>query len=306
MTLTQMSYLMEIYKCGSMNKAAQNLFISQSALSSTIRELENELGVVIFYRSNRGTALTDEGRELLAQVTPIVEQSRKLQRYYSRRSAPEKVKLSISAQRYPFCARAFVEFLHEREDPFIEASLKETEMSSVIEDVARQESDLGILFLSDMTEPYIRRTLGARNLEFYQLVKIRPHVFLRKGHPLAGQPALHIQQLKDYPYVVFTRRDNNFNYAEEAVVGTGAEFNRVVYVNDRATAYNIMAHTDCVSTGSGVLPDGYGDERIMALPLADPVDDMRLGYIKIRGIPMSDLGCRFVALLEQTMAETQV
>ena len=89
-------------------------------------------------------------------------------------------------------------------------------------------------------------------------------------------------------------------------MGTGAEFNRVVYVNDRATAYNIMAHTDCVSTGSGVLPDGYGDERIMALPLADPVDDMRLGYIKIRGVPMSDLGCRFVALLEQTMAETQV
>jgi len=305
MTLTQMNYLMEIFRCGSINRAAQNLFISQSALSSTIRELEKELGVMIFHRSNRGIVLTDEGRELVTQITPIVEQNKKLQNYYAQRSAPEKVKLSISAQRYPFCAKAFVEFLHEREDPFIEVSLRETEMSGVIENVARQESDLGIIFLSDLTEPYIRRVLGSRNLEFHQLVKLRPHVFLRKGHPLSGQEALRIEQLKEYPYVIFTRRDNNSNYSEEAVVGTGADFNRVVYVNDRATAYNIMAHTNCFSTGSGVLPDGYGDERIMAIPLADPVDDMRLGYIKLRGIPLSGLGHRFVTLLEQIMAETR-
>ncbi|NLU24297.1 MAG: LysR family transcriptional regulator [Clostridiales bacterium] len=303
MTLTQMNYLMEIYKCGSMNKAAQNLFVSQSALSSTIRELEEELGITVFHRSNRGITLTEDGRELLAQITPIVEQNRKLLRYYAQRLAPDKAKLAISAQRYPFCAKAFVEFLHELQNPHIEVSLKETEMGIVIEDVARQESDLGIIFLSDVTEHYIKRIFAARNLEFHQLVKIRPRVFLRKGHPLSGAAALHVQQLRAYPYVMFTQRENNFNYAEEAVVGTGADFNQVVYVNDRATAYNVMAHTDCFSTGSGVLPDGYGDERITAIPLADPVDDMRLGYIKIRGVPVSELGGRFVAILERIMGE---
>ena len=78
MTLSQMNYILEIYRCGSMNKAAQNLFISQSAISSAIRETEEELGIRIFLRSNRGIALTDDGRELVTQITPIVEQSRKI------------------------------------------------------------------------------------------------------------------------------------------------------------------------------------------------------------------------------------
>ena len=66
MTLQQMNYIMEIDRCGSMNKAAQSLFVSQSALSSAILEVEKELGITIFRRSNRGIALTEDGRELLS------------------------------------------------------------------------------------------------------------------------------------------------------------------------------------------------------------------------------------------------
>lgn len=303
MTLLQMNYLMEIYRCGSMNKAAQSLFVSQSAVSAAIRELEEELGVCIFYRSNRGIALTDEGRELLAQIAPLVERSRKIQRYYSERRAEKRVRLSIAAQRYPFCAKAFVEYLHLLDEPRVEVSLKEMEMESVIEEVAAQQSDLGILFVSDLTEGFIRRILERRNLEFFELVRIRPHVFLRRGHPLAQYASITPEQLRAYPYVVFTQRDSNLNFAEEAVVGTGADFDRVVYISDRATAYNVMAHTDCVSTGSGVMPEGYGDERLVAIPLSKQVDDMRLGYIKLRGIPLTEQGVQFVGILEKIMGE---
>jgi DNA-binding transcriptional LysR family regulator len=304
MTLFQMQLVLEIYKCGSMNRAAQNLFISQSAVSSAIREMEEELGILIFHRTNRGITLTEDGEELVGRLTPIVEQSRRLKRCYDdRRGDAQRARLSISAQRYPFCAKAFVDFLHERNDPRITVSLKETDMSSVIDDVARQESDLGILFLSDVTEPFIRRTLAGRNLTFTELARLRPHVFLRKGHPLSGEAALTPRQIKKYPYVMFTRRENNLNYAEEAMVGTGADFDQLVYVNDRATAYNVMAHTDCLSTGSGVLPEGYGDERIMAIPLSEFSGEMHLGYIRIGGISMSELCERFVELLDSVMKE---
>ena len=303
MTLLQMNYILEIYRCGSMNKAAQNLFVSQSAVSNAIRELEEELGVTIFHRSNRGISLTDDGRELVAQITPIVERSRKITRYYSERQAENRVKLSIASQRYPFCAKAFVEFLHLLNEPRIEVSLKETEMSDIIDEVAAQASDLGIIFVSDMTENFIQRILESKNLEFHQLMRVRPHVFMRKGHPLAGEKSICLEQLHQYPYVVFTQKDSNLNYAEEAVVGTGADFNQVVYISDRATIYSVMAHTDCVSTGSGILPEGFGDERLLAIPLAEPVDDMRLGYIKIRNMPLSEQGSRFVEILQQITSE---
>ena len=76
MTLLQMSYILEVDRCGSMNRAARNLFLSQSALSAAIAEVERELGVTIFLRTNRGVTLTEEGRELTAQIAPLVERSR--------------------------------------------------------------------------------------------------------------------------------------------------------------------------------------------------------------------------------------
>ena len=303
MTLLQMNYLVEIYRCGSMNKAAQNLFVSQSAVSAAIRELEEELGIRIFHRSNRGIALTEDGRELLAQVAPLVERSRKIQNYYSERRVENRARLAISTQRYPFCAKAFVEFLHLLDEPRIEVSLKETDMSSVIEEVAGQQSDLGVLFVTDMTESFIRRILDGRNLEFFGLVRIRPHVFLRRGHPLAQCAAVTPEQLRAYPSVVFTQRESNLNYAEEAVVGSGADFDRVVYINDRATAYNVIAHTDCVSTGSGVLPDGYGDDRLMTLPLTGDIHDMRLGVIRPKDVPLTPHGQQFVDILKRTLSD---
>lgn len=304
MTLLQMSYITEVDRCGSINRAAQNLFVSQSALSTAIAEVERELGITVFHRSNRGVSLTEDGRELLNQIIPIVERSRKITRYYSERRAENRVTLSIAAQRYPFCAKAFVEFLHLREEPRIEVSFKEMEMAAVIEQVAQQQSDLGVIFVSDMTEHFIRRILEGRHLEFHQLARLRPHVFMRREHPLSGETAVTPEQLQQYPYAAFTQSDTNLNYAEEVVVGTAADFNQVVYVSDRATIYSVIAHTNCVSTGTGVLPVGYGDERIVAIPLTGQ-HDMRLGYIKLRAVSLSESGRQFVEILRQIMAELE-
>lgn len=296
MTLLQMNYILEVDRCGSMNKAAQSLFVSQSALSSAISEVEKELGICIFHRSNRGIALTEDGRELVAQIAPLVEQSRRLSRYYGRRRAGERVRLSVASQRYPFCAKAFVDFMQRMEQQPMQLALKEMDMPAVIQDVADGGSGLGVLFLSDLTERSIRRSLEERDLAFEPLVTLRPQVFLRRGHPLAGETSLTVEQLRPYPHAVFTQSDSDLNFAEEAVAGTGVDFDRMVYVCDRATIYNVMAHTDCVSTGSGILPAGYADETLVAVPLEDG-QDMRLGVIRRRGRPLTEPEQRFVELL---------
>lgn len=303
MTLQQMHYILEIDRCGSMNKAAQSLFVSQSALSSAILEVEKELGITIFRRSNRGIALTEDGRDLLNQITPIVEQSRKLSRYYSRRQDTDRVHLSVSAQRYPFCTKAFVGYLSSLEQLPLQLSLRETDMAAVIGDVASGLSELGVIFISDRTEHYIIRSLEEKNLVFEPLITLHPHVFMRKGHPLSSESSLTLDRLRLYPHVVFTQSESNLNYAEEAVYGSVLDFERLVYVSDRASIYNIMVHTDCVSTGSGVLPEGYADERLIAIPLKDACD-MRLGYVYRRMHRLSDAEQRFIEILRKTCAET--
>lgn len=304
MTLLQMRYILEIDRCGSMNKAAQRLFLSQSALSSAIQEVERELGITVFRRSNRGISLTEDGRELIGQIAPIVEQSRKLSRYYGSRRDKDRVHLSVAAQRYPFCAKAFVELLGELGEGPMQLSLKELDMAAVIREVALGESELGVLFISDLTEHAVLRSLEENQLSFSPLVTLRPHVFLRRGHPLAGESAVSLEQLRPYPHVVFTQSDSDLHFAEEAVAGSGADFQRLVYVSDRATIYNIIAHTDCVSTGSGLLPPGYADERLTAIPLTGQ-RDMRLGVIRQKRRSLSGTARRFAELLTEITARME-
>ena len=174
-------------------------------------------------------------------------------------------------------------------------------MSSVIREVSLGESELGVLFVSDLTEHAVLRALEEKQLVFHPLVTLKPHVFLRRGHPLAGESSVKLEQLRAYPHVVFTQPEGDLNFAEEAVAGSGADFPRMLTVSDRATIYNIIAHTDCVSTGSGVLPPGYADEGLTAVPL-EGQRDMRLGYIHRRGEGLNRLQSRFVELL-QTITE---
>ena len=176
-----------------------------------------------------------------------------------------------------------MEYLHLLEEPRIQVSFKEMEMAAVIDEVFRRQSALGVIFVSDMTEHFIGRILREKDLEFFQLAKLRPRVFMRRGHPLASEPSVRLEQLYAYPYVVFTQSDSNYQYAEEAVVGTGAQFDQVVCVSDRATAYNVIAHTNCVSTGSGVLPEGFAGVDSYAM-LAQWLEDRKLPSSTIENI----------------------
>lgn len=299
MTLSQIEYIMEIYRCGSMNKAAQHLFVSQSSISTAIRELEEEIGITVFVRSNRGIALTEEGQEFLTKILPIWEQYREIRSTYIEKKAPLSYQLSISTQRYPFCTKAFVEFLRKQNSPHFRFGFKECPMGKVVEEVQTGKSDLGIIFLTDMTEPSLTRLFSAKNLEFHELKRIRPHVFLNETHPYADKTEITQEELAAYPYLVFSKKEeSSLSFSEEAILQQNVDFSQIIYVNDRATAYNVLAHTTALSTGSGLLPKGYCDTRIRAIPLADPVEDMRIGWLKRKDSILSPIVLEFIEILE--------
>ena len=96
MNFQQLNYVVEISKCGSINKAANKLFLSQSGISTAIRELEEELGIQFFVRSNRGVEFTPDGREFLGYAASLLEQKQwidPLWRGAERRSGYASVRL---------------------------------------------------------------------------------------------------------------------------------------------------------------------------------------------------------------------
>ncbi|MFF2093383.1 LysR family transcriptional regulator [Paenibacillus sp. NPDC058174] len=302
MTFQQMKYVAEIARCRSINKAAAALFVSQSSISSALKELEAELNISIFTRSNQGVELTPEGRQFLSYANSLLERKSYIESLYTSNQVEPEAQFSVSTQRYPFAVDAFVRLVNQIDNPRFSFTIRETSMDKVIEDVSASVSDIGVIFTSNLTEKIIKRFLGTRNIEFHLLRKIQPCVYVRKGHPLAGRDSLKAEDLNDYIYMAFEHKQGeSIDFSEEFNVIPARKPNRTIVVNDRATAVNIVCNTDVVSTGSGLLVEEFMDGRIMSIPLEDYGDKMRLGWIKLKNRSLTPETEIFIEQLKESI-----
>lgn len=171
MTLQQLKYVIEVARSRLINKAAQKLFISQPSLSNALKELEKEIGITIFLRTNQGIMITSEGSEFLGYARQVVEQAELLENRYSIAPAPQQ-HFSVSAQHYAFAVSAFVRLLKEYEREEYEFALRETKTYEIIADVKNLRSEIGILYVNDFNEKIIYKFLREGNLRFHELFEV--------------------------------------------------------------------------------------------------------------------------------------
>ena len=112
MTLIQLHYLIVIAETNSLNKAAEQLYVSQPSLTSAIKELEKELGVTLLYRSGRGVTLTNDGVEFLLYAKQLYSQYEAVLEKYGMGGVHKK-KFGVSTQHYSFAVKAFVDMAKE-------------------------------------------------------------------------------------------------------------------------------------------------------------------------------------------------
>lgn len=306
MTFQQLLYLVEISKHGSINQAARSLFISQSSISSAIKDLEEELGICFFERHNRGVDFTEEGKEFLNYAQLLLEQKQHVENMYKKKSAAPPAHFSVSTQRYPFTEDAFIRLLRGISSESFSFSLKESSMDTVINDVSERRADIGVIFLSRLTCKILERILENKGLLFEELQAVTPCVFVRRGHPLACRTSVDSQALSAYPYLTFEHSQSAaLDFSEEVRLLSFKRPNRSIRVNSRAAAVNIIASTDAVTTGSGLLVSGLMDTRMISIPLADN-DSMRLGWIHLANRHPSPRVLEFVELLKQSIGESLI
>ena len=305
MTFHQLTYVAEISKCGSINKAAHKLGLSQSGISSAVRELEEELGIQFFRRSNRGVEFTPEGKEFLSYAVSLLEQKQRIESLYGQRhdeAAP--IRFSVSTQRYPFTEDAFLRMLQATEESRYRFSLKETGMDAVIDDVYDHRSDIGVIFLTELTEKIIRRLLDARELVFHEVAAVAPCIYVRRDHPLAERETVAESDLEGYPYVSFEHAQGvAADFSEEYPEMSLRRPDRWIHVNNRATMMNVLARTDAYTTGSGLMVENFISQAVVTVPLADK-HPIRIGWIAPRGIRLSPRTEEFVRLLETSVEES--
>jgi DNA-binding transcriptional LysR family regulator len=299
LTLQQLKYVIEVANHGSINEAAKRLFISQPSLSNAIRELEEEMQIAIFERSNKGISLSKEGVEFLSYARQVVEQAELLEsRYLNAKPSPQH--FSVSTQHYAFAVNAFVNLVKEYGHDEYEFALRETQTYEIIEDVKSLRSEIGILYLNEFNGKVINKLLKAANLQFNSLFTAKPHIFISSRNPLAEQSIVTIEQLQHYPYLSFDQGEyNSFHFSEEIL--STMTHRKSIRVNDRATLFNLLIGLNGYTISTGVLSADLNGDEIIPVPL-DCDEIINVGWISHRNISLSMLGAAYIEALKHVIS----
>lgn len=167
MTLQQLKYAITVAETGTITEAANKLYISQPSLTNAIHELEKEMNIIIFNRTNKGISISKEGEDFLGYARQVLEQAAILEDKYKGNNGGKK-KFCVSTQHYSFAVNAFVDLIKKIGQDEYDFSLRETQTYEIIEDVARMRSEIGILFLNDFNEKVITKILKSYDLELLE------------------------------------------------------------------------------------------------------------------------------------------
>lgn len=295
MTLQQLKYYVTVAECGNITEAAEKLFISQPSLSTAIHNLEKEMGVTAFSRSNKGVVLTREGEKLLSFSRMLLEQAEIMKEHFG--SGEKRLpKFSVSCQHYSFAVNAFVDVIKKYNADQYNFILRETQTGEIIDDVANGKSEVGVLYLSENNEEVLSKMLKKNELIYEELFTASPHVFICKEHPLADKKLITVDDLKPYPYLVFEQGErNSFYFAEEFL--SMLDFPKNIQVRDRATLFNLVIGLNGFTVSSGVIDQKLNGDSIIAKPLKLDCT-MRIGIIKKKNIMLSRYASSYIEALK--------
>lgn len=298
MTLQQLKYIVAVAKTGTFSEAAKTLFLSQPSLTKAIKELEKEMGVTIFDRTNKGVSVSKEGEIFLGYARQVLEQAALLEEKYKNHSGG-KQEFRVSTQHYSFAVNAFVDLIKTCGADEYDFSLRETQTFAIIDDVSKMKSEIGILYYNEFNQTVIQKLLKANDLVFTELFTAQPHIFVSSGNPLAKRKFVRMEDLAPYPYLSYEQGEHNSFYFSEEIFSTTIR-SKNIRVMDRATLFNLLIGLNGYTVCSGVIDKELNGENIVSIPLKAE-GEMHIGVITHKKAALSKLGkCYIDALRKYT------
>lgn len=297
MTILQLKYVITLAASPSMREAAIRLYISQPALSASIKDLEDELGIVLFSRNNKGISLTEEGSEFLAYAKQAVSQYQVIEDKYTKK-ANDKRYFSVSMQHYVFAVQAFVDVVEALEDEKYTYSVHETRTDEVLTDVRDLRSEVGVIGYTKGSETILKKLFREYQLDFTPLMTRDTVAYVWKEHPLSDRSEVSIEELMEYPLVSFDQKsDSEFYISEEPL--SDHEYAKLIKSNDRATSSEIMAKLNGYSLGTGAMTDSITLKgQFIAIKVKEE-DPITIGYIVRKNHKLGEFATAYIEQLSK-------
>lgn len=310
MTFQQLSFVVEVARCESINRAAEQLYTSQSNVSNSIKALEEELGIRIFLRTKKGVSVTEEGREFLSYAREIMDKKEFVEKLYAT-SHFRKQYFSISSMRSYFLSYPVSKLWPDIADGYggpIYIRLKKQSLNEVLDDVQDCRSELGVVFLMKSHQQRIARLCSVKNLDYHLLGESHISMVMREDHPALaeGAPAPLEENITQYPYVIGEKQESFGKFYDDSSQSIQDLFHEppkcVISINDSAASQDIVAHTDgfFISSTRWMHPEHY---RFSSVPLKGEDCVLTHYYVTRKNQTLHPLALRYIEELKKMFGD---
>ena len=296
MTLKQILYVRAVSKAGSIGKAAEALFISQSSLSESIQNLEREYDMVLFERTSRGISLTRQGEEFLKDTQLLSNIYQDLDDKYKNRKS-DREHFCVSSLHHVSGIDAFEHIVSQPKNQKYHLGYFQGNMDQVLQDVETNRSDVGVLFFTSDSRSTIIKACNRRNIFFQHMKYDLLHIYVHKTHPLAGRGSVTLAEIQQHPFISY----EECHPSSARFTPTRRQWDpqqQIISVSDRAMAYSVLALGSAYVTGSGYLTQEDCRRSLVTAPITD-LGQIEIGYICNPARALSELALEYIEWLKK-------
>lgn len=303
--IRHLEYFTKVAKLGSINKAAQALYISQPYLGKIMHDLEENLGVRLFNRSRSGVTLTPEGVEFLGRSEKILKEMDSLW-FQKAGKAESSEPLAVSMTRFSHIMESFSEVVMRHKDqPSFSHRLYEGNSDEVIEDVVSGRADVGVFHFDSRKQKEIGELLESKGLRYHFLSNVEPHIIISQNHPLLQQhKQVNLHTLAEYGFLWYLGQCDDYIYQ---LLGVGSQDtekmrSKITYLSSRATLMYMISISDCYSIGIHDFARQEAAYQSTSIPIPDCGFMLEFGYATALDAPVSEITAEFIHDLKKRLA----
>ena len=311
MTLQQLKYVLEIAKAGSINQAANNLFLSQSVLSVSIKTLEEELGQKIFSRSNKGVQPTPFGNTLISYITPIYLQLQQLDNVLYSPNRGRFASLSVATTGFYFADKIYAHLLKRYHSLGIRITSYDASLEETMQMLYNQTVNLGVVRRWSCYDSINEKQLRSLKLHFFPIAILDVGVTVGPNNPLYHLESNYVttDMLKDYPCAAYCYLDTG-PYADIYTKLHIPESSERILTESRATIYEVINSSDAYYLDSVTSAQGGPAKKNLPDPqrtliLSDCDIKSEYGWIKRRDSALSPIEEEFIEMTSRFLLEKQ-
>lgn len=318
MNLQHLQYIVEIANCGSISKAAQNLYLSQPYLSKILREVESTYHLSIFCRVKNGIELTESGRLFVDMANDLLENASRFKKEFEDRR--DSYRLRVISGTFSHSMDAFLRMVNSLPDNNLRFSYRESHnILDIINEVYTHKADLGILSLNHSNHDYMIKMLDSRRIAYHKLFDTGTWIVVGENHPLKYRTEpLTIEDFYEYNLVLYPTYQDSDKTAMESIYNDASlkifdlnRFKQIIYVHSRAALHNVLTRTNYI--GIGTAPTREQDDcfhiHSIPLPLSERTRDITqkgtaLYYIYLKDKELPKAARAYITFLENYYGES--